>query len=124
MSGVRTFRGSGGTKSQLVEVLRTIGGDTKDVQYRLGTVTAVSPINIRVDGTGRDLMGDDLTIAERLAEHKRMATIPGDIGEVVITFEPAIDVGDRVIMLSYATEYGPEYVVIDKVSRAVGPDGA
>src|SRR5690625_415065 len=99
--GVRTYRGEGNPFSQMVGLMREIGGERQPVVFRMGTVVSGYPsVRITVDETGRTLVSDDIILASRLTEYIRELTT-----------------GDRVIMFAYETEYGAEYVVIDKAVR-------
>lgn len=101
MMGVRRFKGEGAPASQLVTALKQISGDVQlGVVFRLGTVESGLPgLRIRVDETRRLLVPDDVIVAEGL-------------------YLRGLSQGDRVIMFAYQTEYGTEYVVIDKAVRA------
>ena len=113
--GVRTFRGEGGPASKLVGLIREISKDNS-ISFRTGTVASPPPnLRIEVDGVGRILEKDDVIVAEDLIMHTRNIMLRGEIIEA--TFSGRIDVGDRVLMIAYDTEYGPEYAVIDKAVR-------
>lgn len=135
--GVRTFRGEGGAASQLVGLIREIGNNP-ELTFRLGTVLSPPPgLRIEVDGTERILEPDDVILAENLTEHTRTITVENGslagsttinsqhshgydsltISAAEATFSGKLSAGDRVIMFSYMTEYGPEYVVLDKAVR-------
>lgn len=114
--GVRTFRGEGNAASKLVGLIREIG-DKPDLLFRLGTVIQAPPtLRIEVDGSGLILEAGDVTFAEDLLEHTRTITLSGS-SPTVAAFSGKLSAGDRVIMFAYQTEYGPEYVVIDKAVR-------
>lgn len=97
---VRTFKGEGSEFSQIVGLLRKVSSDTQaGAIFRLGTVESGLPgLRIRVDETRRLLEPDDVVITESL-------------------YGRELAPGDRVIMFAYQTEYGPEYVVIDRAVR-------
>ncbi|CAM3803904.1 hypothetical protein [Alkalicoccus chagannorensis] len=85
----------GGTYSKFVDLIRTTGAN-HDVLVRFGRVTSGSPsLRIDVDGVDRVLDAEDVLIGASVA---------------------TLQSGDRVIMLGYETEYGREYVVLDKIT--------
>lgn len=127
---VRTFREEGSASSKLAALIRQIGHNT-DVQVRLGTVTSPPPnLKIKIDGRAGELESDDCIVAESLVDHKRSVSISGGsvsgsvstggnlttltVTDAEMSVKGVLTQGTRVIALAYETQYGTQYVILDK----------
>jgi Protein of unknown function (DUF2577) len=101
----------GSSTSQLYQLIRRIGYN-RDVEFIIGTVTAVPPdIKVRLDGVDAfELDRDDLIVAQDLTTHTRSATINGSTE--TITLHSPLKAGDRVIIACMDDEM--RFIVLDK----------
>lgn len=111
---IRTFREEGSASSKLAALIRQIGHNT-DVQVRLGTVTSPPPnLKIKIDGRAGELESDDCIVAESLVEHERTMRLKNGGSNEIYVIANQLTQGTRVIALAYETQYGTQYVILDK----------
>lgn len=112
---MQLVEGSG--RAKLSHVIKSLGFN-QDTTVELATVTAALPdVKIKVDNVSIEFDADDLIVCEHLTEHEREASINGG-PDAVITFKPALLVGDRVIVASINN--GQRYVVLDRLGKIGG----
>jgi hypothetical protein len=121
----------GGSPSKLVQIIRKYGANT-DTRIEFGTITAVSPLRVQVDGMKIELEADDLVIAEHLTEHTRNVDMSGGsasgavspdgsltsfaVTDAALTIKSALEVGARVIVAEINS--GQTYVILDRMGAA------
>jgi hypothetical protein len=82
---------TGGPFTQLTKLVRRIGYN-KDVDCELATVTAASPVKIKIDNMPLELEEQDLVIAEHLMPHSRKITITNS-GNTSLTSQTVSEIG-------------------------------
>jgi len=105
----------GSPATQIISLIKQHGANT-DTLIEFATVTAASPLSVKVDGMKIELDAGDLVIPEHLTSYTRQVTINGGQASTMVV-DGALKAGDRIIIAQIKS--GQTFVIIDRIGADV-----